>query len=104
LSQRRLCLIEALTHLIDPARDVAFGGICLLIRSAAHQGFRISHCVAQPVVSNRTCGFRHLARSRPLLAAGVASGLIEIGFELAKLRLLESRTFGDIVYLRYAAA
>jgi dihydrofolate reductase len=26
------------------------------------------------------------------------------GFELAKLRLLESRTFGDIVYLRYAAA
>jgi dihydrofolate reductase len=26
------------------------------------------------------------------------------GFELAKLQLLESRTFGDIVYLRYAAA
>jgi dihydrofolate reductase len=26
------------------------------------------------------------------------------GFELAKLRLLESRTFGDIVYLRYADA
>ncbi len=24
------------------------------------------------------------------------------GFELTKLRLLESRTFGDIVYLRYA--
>jgi dihydrofolate reductase len=26
------------------------------------------------------------------------------GFEVAKLQLLESRTFGDIVYLRYAAA
>ena len=26
------------------------------------------------------------------------------GFELARLRLLESRTFGDIAYLRYAAA
>jgi dihydrofolate reductase len=26
------------------------------------------------------------------------------GFELAKLRLIESRRFGDIVYLRYAAA
>ena len=26
------------------------------------------------------------------------------GFELAKLRLLESQTFGDIVYVRYAAA
>jgi dihydrofolate reductase len=25
------------------------------------------------------------------------------GFEIAKLRLLESKTFGDIVYLRYAA-
>ena len=30
--------------------------------------------------------------------------LFPAGFELAKLRLLESRTFGDIVYLRYAAA
>ena len=30
--------------------------------------------------------------------------LFSDGFELAKLRLLESRAFGDIVYLRYAAA
>ena len=44
-----------------------------------------------------------LFKSIPLCKV-VADGCSLDGFELAKLQLLESRTFGDIVYLRYASA
>ena len=85
LAERRLRLIQALTHLVDPARDVALGSVRLLIRSAADERLRIAHRIAKPVVSNGAGGLGHLARGRTLFAARVARGLVEIGFELPEL-------------------
>ena len=61
LTEGCLRFVQALTHFLDPAGDVALSSIGLLIRSTAYQRLRVAHRIAQAIVSNGAGGLGHLA-------------------------------------------
>jgi hypothetical protein len=80
-----LRLLQPLAHFLDAARDLRIGLGERLLIGAANHAVRETDAILQPIVTDFTGGFRHLARRIAFVAAGIARGAIELVLQLGQL-------------------